>query len=267
MDRTKFRRTFSLYASVVLIASLAIGAFAAPAAAEPGEQLIAAKQARAEAKAEAKAARDVAKHARADTRAQVKAARQAAKQARAKARAQAKAAGKAAKQGGLEKVAVCHKPGAPAEGTLQISQSALQAHLAHGDVEGDCASPVQVPISTCSETDSSDADGDAVACDEPQEVLVMIDAPDSIGSNESLLLQGGVSGFKDPSYAWSSTCLTDEELTDPSIVASESDTALLVIREDILTPETICEFTLTVTDGVAGTEGSATLTVEVVALS
>ena len=43
------------------------------------------------------------------------------------------------------KVAVCHKPGTPAEQTLVVSESALSAHLGHGDYEGACdtnASPV-----------------------------------------------------------------------------------------------------------------------------
>ena len=36
------------------------------------------------------------------------------------------------------KVTVCHKPDTPAERTIQIASSALQSHLAHGDLEGDC---------------------------------------------------------------------------------------------------------------------------------
>ena len=56
------------------------------------------------------------------------AAREAAKQARAEARAAAKAARKATKEAKTEKVAVCHKPGTPAQGTLEIGASALDAH-------------------------------------------------------------------------------------------------------------------------------------------
>ena len=37
------------------------------------------------------------------------------------------------------KIAVCHKPGTPAEKTLVVSESALKGHLGHGDDEGPCA--------------------------------------------------------------------------------------------------------------------------------
>jgi hypothetical protein len=33
---------------------------------------------------------------------------------------------------------VCHKPGTPAEHTLTVDESALEAHLDHGDTEGAC---------------------------------------------------------------------------------------------------------------------------------
>jgi len=36
------------------------------------------------------------------------------------------------------KVMICHKPGTPAENSLMVSQSAVRAHLAHGDTEGPC---------------------------------------------------------------------------------------------------------------------------------
>jgi hypothetical protein len=39
---------------------------------------------------------------------------------------------------GQQKVTVCHKPGTEAEATLEISAPALNAHLGHGDYEGDC---------------------------------------------------------------------------------------------------------------------------------
>jgi len=34
---------------------------------------------------------------------------------------------------------VCHKPGTPAEGTIQVAAAAVQAHLDHGDVLGECS--------------------------------------------------------------------------------------------------------------------------------
>ena len=42
---------------------------------------------------------------------------------------------------GGDKVTVCHKPGTEAEKTLEIAVSALPAHLAHGDREGQCGAP------------------------------------------------------------------------------------------------------------------------------
>ena len=269
MDVSKFRRTVSFVASAALITALTVGAYAAPVAAKPDEQ-------KAQARAEAKAVRETAKQARAEARAEAKAARRAAKQARAEARAEAKAARRAARQDGSEKVTVCHKPGTPAEGTLEISVSAVQAHLDHGDAEGACEPTAPETVTTCQEPGASGAetsqegtvDDEGVACDEPQQVLVSIDAPTSISSQDPLELQGAVSGIEanDLSYVWSSTCLTDVQLIDPAIIASEPDTAVLVISEDTLPPGTTCDFTLTVTDEATAAGGSATITVEVLAL-
>lgn len=270
MHMHKFRRTFSVVASVALISSLAIGAAAAPVSARPSEQQEAAKQARAEARAEAKAAREAAKEARAAARSEAKAARQAAREAARLARAEAKAARKAEKEALREKVDVCHKPGTPAEGTLTIAAAALQAHLDHGDFEGTCDAPVEAALETCSEVDAFDVDGEVVECEEPeQELDVTIDAPESVASTEPLTLQGEVSGLEgvELSYSWSSTCLSAEDLTDPLIIASEPGTALLVIQADVLVPETTCEFTLTVADEAAEMEGSDTVSVEVEPLS
>ena len=37
-----------------------------------------------------------------------------------------------------EKVTICHKPGTPAEKTMQVPVSALRGHLGHGDTLGPC---------------------------------------------------------------------------------------------------------------------------------
>jgi hypothetical protein len=240
MDTIKIRRTVALVASAALITSLTVAAFGAPAAAKPGDQRLDAQQARAEARAEAKSARAAAKQVR------------------------------------TTKVTICHKPGTPAEGTLEISTSGLQAHLDHGDVEGACE-PLPVTLPICEEPGTSDEEtstaagpdeDDGVACDEAPQVVVSIDAPESIEPQDFLRLQGAVSGLEasEWTYVWSSTCLADEQLTDTTIIAGDPDTALLTIREDILTAGTTCDFTLTVTDATSGTDGSATKTVEVVHL-
>ena len=265
MDVSKLRRTVSFVASAALITALTVGAFAAPATAKPDEQ-------KAEARAAAKSARNEAKQARAEARAEAKLARKAAKQARAA----AKAARKAAEAGASEKVSVCHKPDTPAERTLEISPSALAAHVGHGDVEGACGATAPTTLTTCQEPGTPDAetgqagvvDGEGAACDEPQQVVVSIDAPTSIGSQDPLQLDGAVSGIEadELSYTWSSTCLSDMELVDPAIVTSEPDTAVLVIGEGTLPPGATCEFTLSVTDEATGADGSATVAVEVLAL-
>src|SRR5918997_511586 len=37
-----------------------------------------------------------------------------------------------------EKVTICHKPGTPAEKTMDVPVSALRGHLGHGDTLGEC---------------------------------------------------------------------------------------------------------------------------------
>lgn len=40
---------------------------------------------------------------------------------------------------GADKTTLCHKPGAPAEGTIVVATSAVASHLGHGDVVGACS--------------------------------------------------------------------------------------------------------------------------------
>lgn len=42
---------------------------------------------------------------------------------------------------GQDKVTICHKPGTPDQATLQVAAPAKDAHLAHGDYEGECRGP------------------------------------------------------------------------------------------------------------------------------
>jgi hypothetical protein len=37
-----------------------------------------------------------------------------------------------------DKVTICHKPGTPAEKTMEVPQPAVQGHLNHGDYIGEC---------------------------------------------------------------------------------------------------------------------------------
>ena len=41
-----------------------------------------------------------------------------------------------------DKATICHKPGTSAEKTLEVSQSAVSAHLGHGDRTGACGTQV-----------------------------------------------------------------------------------------------------------------------------
>jgi hypothetical protein len=62
-----------------------------------------------------------------------------------------------------EMVTICHKPGTPAEQTLEIAAAALQAHLDHGDYEGAC---VESEVPPADEPDV-DAQGKVTICHKP----------------------------------------------------------------------------------------------------
>lgn len=44
------------------------------------------------------------------------------------------------------KVVLCHKPGTPAERTIEVAETAVQAHLDHGDREGECGALLICPF-------------------------------------------------------------------------------------------------------------------------
>jgi hypothetical protein len=44
------------------------------------------------------------------------------------------------------KVELCHRPGTPAEHTIQVAESAIQAHLNHGDTIGACGDAEVCPF-------------------------------------------------------------------------------------------------------------------------
>ena len=57
-----------------------------------------------------------------------------------------------------EKVTICHKPGTPAEKTMTVSASAVDAHVGHGDHPGRCLA--------CSVEGAMECDGTGfVTCD------------------------------------------------------------------------------------------------------
>ncbi len=40
-----------------------------------------------------------------------------------------------------EMITICHKPGTPAEQTMEVPQSAVAGHMGHGDTMGACPTP------------------------------------------------------------------------------------------------------------------------------
>lgn len=52
------------------------------------------------------------------------------------------AAGASGQPPGQDKVTICHKPGTPAEKTMQVPPTAVDGHLGHGDTEGPCQPPL-----------------------------------------------------------------------------------------------------------------------------
>src|SRR5215217_9243034 len=54
-----------------------------------------------------------------------------------------------------EMVTICHKPGTPAEKTMELPQSAVDGHLGHGDHRGPCESTTTTAAPTTSTTSTS----------------------------------------------------------------------------------------------------------------
>lgn len=55
------------------------------------------------------------------------------------------------------KVAVCHKPGTPAEKTLYVPESAVPGHIGHGDTPGECVPGEETPDPSASPSASASA--------------------------------------------------------------------------------------------------------------
>jgi hypothetical protein len=54
-----------------------------------------------------------------------------------------------------KKVTICHKPGTPDEKTIEVSQSAVDSHLRHGDSEGPCGTTTTTTSTTSTSTSTS----------------------------------------------------------------------------------------------------------------
>jgi hypothetical protein len=67
---------------------------------------------------------------------------------------------------GGDKVTICHKPGTPAEGTIEVSSSAVPAHLEHGDTLGACGQVhLECPFRMIIELDDGESVGFSVVYD------------------------------------------------------------------------------------------------------
>ena len=54
-----------------------------------------------------------------------------------------------------EKVTICHKPGTPAEKTMDLPESAVPDHLGHGDFLGECGETTATTTTTTTSTTST----------------------------------------------------------------------------------------------------------------
>lgn len=74
-----------------------------------------------------------------------------------------------------EKVTICHKPGTPAEKTMQVPAEAVKGHLGHGDTEGTCE-PV-TPTGCAAAVSDVCIDGDGIASPQPGSFEVEVGDP------------------------------------------------------------------------------------------
>lgn len=77
---------------------------------------------------------------------------------------------------GKNKVTVCHKPGTPAEKSMEIPETALKGHLEHGDSEGPCGPPPPPPGCAGAVSDVC-IDGDGIASPQPGGFEVQVGDP------------------------------------------------------------------------------------------
>jgi hypothetical protein len=128
------------------------------------------------------------------------------------------------------KVTVCHKPGTPAEQTLEIAAAALQAHLDHGDYEGACDG-LNAPSVDEPEVDD---EGKVLICHKPgtpaEQTLEVAAA-----AVEAHLAHGDALGSCDD--------LPDETVTEPGDESEEETVDRVVICHKPGTPD---EQTMTV---------------------
>lgn len=73
-----------------------------------------------------------------------------------------------------EKVTICHKPGTPAEKTMEVPEAAVSGHLGHGDSEGPCGPPPPPPSGCESAVADLCIDGDGIASPQPGSFEVVV---------------------------------------------------------------------------------------------
>ena len=133
------------------------------------------------------------------------------------------------------KALICHKPGTPAEQTLEVAASAVEAHVAHGDYEGPCSA--DEPLPEPGDESEEDTEGKLLICHKPgtpaeQTLEVAASAVDAH------LAHGDVLGSCDDEVE-----LPDEPVVDPGTEPGEDTTAKVEICHQ---PGTPAQQTLTI---------------------
>jgi hypothetical protein len=95
------------------------------------------------------------------------------------------AASAVALKGGHVPVTLCHKPGTPAEHTITVDESAVAAHLAHGDYLGPCQGDPTTTTDPGTTTDlGTTTDANPCDIDDPQHANTEC-CPNAAGIDES----------------------------------------------------------------------------------
>ena len=109
-----------------------------------------------------------------------------------------------------EKITICHKPGTPAEKTMEIPEDALDGHLDHGDYVGECEEESNTEDTGNEEDDMNIITGDVVVDNEEDSgddnpsdtsiyrIKLKAEAgPDQVVNEKTVVRFYGDSGFPD----------------------------------------------------------------------